>query len=103
MGCSHRGYNVYPSEIDEVFFTHPKVMEACSVGVPHPTRGDPVKVFVVLKPGETATVEALNGYCRDKLATYKLPTMVAYREELPKSTVGNVLRKDLRSEVEAEA
>jgi long-chain acyl-CoA synthetase len=97
------GYNVYPREIDEVFFTHPKVMEACSVGVPHPTRGEQVKVFVVLKPGETATAEALIDYCRDKLATYKLPTMVAFREELPKSTVGKVLRKDLRSEVEAEA
>lgn len=90
------GYNVYPREIDEVFFTHPKVMEACAIGVPHPTRGEQIKVFVVFKPGETASEEELIDFCREKLAAYKLPTMVTFCEELPKSTVGKVLRKDLR-------
>jgi long-chain acyl-CoA synthetase len=90
------GYNVYPREIDEVFFTHPKVMEACAVGVPHPTRGEQIKVFVVLKPGETASDAELIDFCCEKLATYKLPTLVAFCEKLPKSTVGKVLRKDLR-------
>jgi long-chain acyl-CoA synthetase len=90
------GYNVYPREIDEIFFTHPKVMEACAVGVPHPTRGEQIKVFVVLKPGETASESELIDCCREKLAAYKLPTRVAFCEELPKSTVGKVLRKDLR-------
>jgi long-chain acyl-CoA synthetase len=90
------GYNVYPREIDEVFFTHPKVMEACAIGVPHPTRGEQIKVFVVLKPGETASETELINFCKERLATYKLPTMVVFCEELPKSTVGKVLRKDLR-------
>ncbi|SHO48155.1 long-chain-fatty-acid--CoA ligase [Desulfopila aestuarii] len=90
------GYNVYPREIDEVFFTHPKVAEACAVGVPHPTRGEQIKVFAVLKSGETATEAEMIHFCRERLAAYKLPTMVTFCEELPKSTVGKVLRKDLR-------
>jgi long-chain acyl-CoA synthetase len=90
------GYNVYPREIDEVFFTHPKVMEACAIGVPHPTRGEQIKVFAVLKPGETATGAEMIDFCRERLATYKLPTMVTFCKELPKSAVGKVLRKDLR-------
>ena len=90
------GYNVYPREIDEVFFTHPKVTEACAVGVPHPTRGEQIKVFAVLKSGETATEAEMIHFCRERLAAYKLPTKVTFCEELPKSTVGKVLRKDLR-------
>jgi long-chain acyl-CoA synthetase len=90
------GYNVYPREIDEVFFTHPKVMEACAIGVPHPIRGEQIKVFAVLKPGETATEAEMIDFCRERLATYKLPTMVTFCKELPKSAVGKVLRKDLR-------
>jgi long-chain acyl-CoA synthetase len=90
------GYNVYPREIDEVFFAHPKMMEACAIGVPHSTRGEQIKVFVVLKPGETATAAEMIDFCRERLAAYKLPTMVAFCKELPKSTVGKVLRKDLR-------
>lgn len=90
------GYNIYPREIDEVLFTHPKVMEVCAVGVPHPTRGEQIKIFVVLKPGEAATAPEMIDFCRERLATYKLPTMVAFCKELPKSAVGKVLRKDLR-------
>lgn len=91
------GYNVYPRDIDEVLFEHPKVLEACAIGIPHPTRGEAIKVFVVLKENETATAEELIEYCKDRLARYKLPTEVAFRDELPKSTVGKVLRKDLRT------
>ncbi|MBT7697078.1 MAG: long-chain fatty acid--CoA ligase [Desulfobacterales bacterium] len=90
------GYNVYPRDIDEVFFENPKVIEACAIGVPHSTRGEAIKVFVVLKEGETATPEELIKYCDGKLAKYKLPTEIEFRKELPKSNVGKILRKDLR-------
>jgi long-chain acyl-CoA synthetase len=92
------GYNVYPRDIEEVLFEHPKVAEATAIGVPHPTRGEQVKVFVVLKAGETATVEEIVSFCKDKLATYKLPTEVEFLPELPKSNVGKVLKKNLRAE-----
>ena len=90
------GYNVYPRDIEEVFFEHPKVVEAAALGVPHPKRGEQVKVFVVLKEGETGTEEEFLTYCKDKLAAYKLPTMIEFRDELPKTNVGKVLKKDLR-------
>ena len=92
------GFNVYPRDIDEVFYEHPKVQEACSIGIPHPTRGESVKVFVVLKEGEAATQEELLAYCKTKLAAYKLPTEIEFRRELPKTNVGKILRKQLRAE-----
>jgi len=95
------GYNVYPREIDEVLFQHPKVMEAVSIGVSDPYRGETVKAFVVLKPGEKITEEELINFCKGKLAAYKVPKFVEFREALPKSAVGKVLRKILRAEEEA--
>jgi len=92
------GYNIYPRDIDEVLFTHPKVQDAVAVGVPDPYRGETVKAFVVLKPGETATEEEIIAYCRERLARYKVPKLVEFRDELPKSLVGKVLRKVLREE-----
>ncbi|MDX2441952.1 MAG: long-chain fatty acid--CoA ligase, partial [Desulfobacterales bacterium] len=92
------GFNVYPRDIEEVFFEHPKVMEATAIGIPHPSRGEQAKVFVVLNEGETATQEELLEYCKDKLATFKLPTMIEFRDELPKTNVGKVLKKDLKAE-----
>jgi long-chain acyl-CoA synthetase len=92
------GFNIYPRDIDEVFYENPKVQEACSIGIPDPKRGENVKVFVVLKEGETATQEELIEYCKTKLATYKLPAEIEFRKELPKSTVGKVLRKELKAE-----
>ncbi len=92
------GYNIYPREIDEVFYEHPQVQEACSVGVPHPHRGEAVKVFVVLKEGESATEAELMEYCKGKLAKYKWPEEIEFRDELPKTNVGKILRKDLRAE-----
>ncbi|MGD9824873.1 long-chain-fatty-acid--CoA ligase [Desulfobacter sp.] len=92
------GYNVYPREIDEVLFEHPKILEACAVGIPHPKRGEAVKAFVILKQGEIMTEKEVIDYCGTKLAKYKLPVVVEFRDELPKSNVGKVLRKDLRAE-----
>ena len=92
------GYNVYPREIEEVLYQNPKVQEACALGVPDPYRGETVKVFVVLKEGQTATGEEMIEYCRGNLARYKAPTLVEFRKELPRSHVGKVLRKILREE-----
>jgi long-chain acyl-CoA synthetase len=92
------GYNVYPRDIEEVLFEHPKIAEATAIGVPHPRRGEQVKVFIVLKEGEQATVEEIIEYCKGKLATYKLPTEVEFIDALPKTNVGKVLKKDLRAE-----
>ncbi len=90
------GFNVFPREIDEVLFMNSKVLEASSVGIPHPTRGEQVKSFVVLKDGETATESELIDFCRSRLAVYKLPTSIEFLKELPKSIVGKVLKKELR-------
>jgi len=92
------GYNVYPRDIDEVLFEHPKILEACAVGIPHSKRGEAVKAFVTLKEGETMTEKEVIDYCNTKLAKYKLPVVVEFRTKLPKSNVGKILRKDLRAE-----
>ena len=95
------GYNVYPRDIDEVLFEHPKILEACCIGIPHPKRGEAVKAFVILKEGQTMSEKEVIEYCDTKLAKYKLPVAVEFREELPKSNVGKILRKDLRAQEEA--
>lgn len=92
------GFNVYPREIDEVFFEHPKVMEACAVGIKHEKRGEAVKVFVVPHEDETVTESELMAFCQKKLAKYKWPVKIEFRQELPKSNVGKILRKVLREE-----
>jgi long-chain acyl-CoA synthetase len=92
------GYNIYPREIDEVLFQHPKVAEAVAVGIPDEYRGETVKAFVVPKEGETLTAEDIIGFCKKKLAAYKTPKIVEFRSELPKSAVGKILRKVLRDE-----
>jgi long-chain acyl-CoA synthetase len=94
------GFNIYPREIDEVLFQHPKIQEAVSVGIPDPYRGETVKAFIVLKPGEKATGEEIINFCKAKLAAYKVPKLVEFRGALPKSAIGKVLRKVLRAEEE---
>ncbi len=92
------GYNVYPREIDEVLYQHPKIADAVSVGIADEYRGETVKAFVVPKAGETLTEEDVISFCREKLAAYKSPKIVEFRDELPKSAVGKILRKVLRDE-----
>ncbi len=92
------GYNVYPREIDEVLYQHPKVLDAIAVGVPDAYRGETVKAFVVPKPGESITEAEIIQFCRERLAAYKTPRIVEFRDFLPKTTVGKILRKDLRRE-----
>ncbi len=92
------GFNIVPREVEEVLFTHPKVLEAAVVGVPDLKRGETVKAFVVLKEGQQSTVEELRDFCRERLAPYKVPTLVEFRTELPKSQVGKTLRRILVEE-----
>jgi len=91
------GFNVYPRDVDEVLYEHPKVLEAAVIGVPDEYRGETVKAFVVLKPGETATADDIIGFCKQKLAPYKVPKIVEFTDSLPKTAVGKVLRKELRA------
>ena len=95
------GYNIYPREIDEVLFEHPKIADAVTVGIPDEYRGETVKAFIVPKEGETLTEEEVKAFCEEKLAAYKRPKLVEFRKELPKSAVGKILRKELRAEEEA--
>ena len=92
------GYNVYPREIDEVLYQHPKIADAVAVGIADAYRGETIKAFVVAKEGETLTAEDVIGFCKEKLAAYKAPKQVEFRSELPKSAVGKILRKVLRDE-----
>ena len=92
------GYNVYPSEVEEVLFTHPCVMEAAVIGVPDSYRGEVVKAFVVLKSDATCSIEEMRAHCAANLAEFKRPVQLEIRETLPKSAVGKVLRRVLREE-----
>ncbi len=92
------GYNIYPREVDEVLYEHPKIQEAVAVGLPHKTRGEIVKIYIVLKEGQSMDRTEIIAYCREKLAGYKVPRQVEFRKELPKTMVGKVLRRALREE-----
>ena len=89
------GYQVWPREVEEVIADHPKVLEAGVAGIPDPYRGETVKAWVVVRPGETLTEADVKEWCKDKLAKYKVPTQVEFRDELPKTTVGKILRREL--------
>ncbi len=92
------GYNVYPREIDEFLMTHPSVRDAAVIGVPDELRGEKVIAYVILKEGCSATQEEIIKYCRDNLAKYKIPKKIIFKDELPKTMVGKVLRRVLREE-----
>jgi long-chain acyl-CoA synthetase len=92
------GYNVYPREVEDVLYQHPKVLEAAVIGLPDKVRGEKVSAYVVLKPGETATPQEIRSFCRERLAHYKEPRSVNFRDELPKSMAGKVLRRVLQEE-----
>jgi long-chain acyl-CoA synthetase len=94
------GINVYPREVEEVLQTHPAVTDAAVVGVPDERRGEVPYAFVVLAPGASASEEDLLAHCRTNLARYKVPATIEIRDELPKTMIGKVLRKDLRSELQ---
>ncbi|MGQ9677344.1 MAG: long-chain-fatty-acid--CoA ligase [Chloroflexota bacterium] len=92
------GYNIYPRDVEEVLYQHPKVKEAVVAGVPDKYRGETVKAYIVLKDGETATEQEMLDYCAANLAKYKAPKIVEFRPELPKTMVGKFLRRALVEE-----
>jgi long-chain acyl-CoA synthetase len=92
------GFNVFPREIDELIYQHPKVKEGISVGIPDPRKGERIKAYIVLKDGETATPEEFVTYFKERLTPYKVPSEVEFRPQLPKSMIGKILRRALREE-----
>lgn len=92
------GFNVYPSEVESVLFSHPAVMEAAVIGVPDAYRGEAVKAFIILKAGAKCSVQDLRDHCATNLAEFKRPVQIEIRDTLPKSAVGKVLRRVLREE-----
>ena len=92
------GFKVFPREIDELIYRHPKVKEGITVGLPDPRKGERIKVYIVLKAGETATPEEFIAYFKERLTPYKVPSEVEFRTELPKSMIGKILRRALREE-----
>jgi long-chain acyl-CoA synthetase len=90
------GFNVYPREVEEVLYSHPAIAEAAVVGIPDQQLGEEVKAFVALKPGQELVESELIAYCKERVAAYKYPRFVEFRDELPKSATGKVLKKQLK-------
>ncbi|HUG55932.1 MAG TPA: long-chain fatty acid--CoA ligase [Candidatus Limnocylindrales bacterium] len=95
------GFNVYPREVEEVLAKHPAVLESAAIGIPHGVKGEEVKAFVVLKPGAAAGADELAAFCRTELAPFKVPREIEFRETLPKTLIGKVLRRQLAEEEKA--
>jgi long-chain acyl-CoA synthetase len=89
------GYQVWPREVEEVISDNPKVLEVGVAGIPDPYRGETVKAWVVVKPGESLSEDEVRDWCKERLAVFKVPTQVEFRDELPKTTVGKILRREL--------
>jgi len=92
------GHQVWPKEVEEVLATHPAVVEACVAGIPDQKQVEAVKAWVILRPGEKVSEEDLQNYCKDKLTAYKVPKFIEFREALPKTLVGKILRRVLQDE-----
>lgn len=90
------GYQVWPREVEEVISENPKVLEVGVTGIPDAYRGETVKAWVVLKKDETATVDEIRAWCKERIAPFKVPTHVEFRDELPKTTIGKILRRELK-------
>jgi len=89
------GYQVWPREVEEVIASNPFVLDVGVAGIPDPYRGETVKAWVVVKPGENLSEQEVKDWCKERLAKYKVPTEVEFRSELPKTTVGKILRREL--------
>ena len=92
------GFNVYPREVEDVLFTHPKVELAAVVGVPNDQSGETVKAFIKVIEGQSCTEEEIRDFCKENMAGYKRPKLIEFRDEIPTSNVGKVLRRVLRDE-----
>lgn len=92
------GENVYPREVEEVLYKHPKIKEAVIVGIPEEFKGEMIKAFIVLREGQSATAGEIIGFCKEQLSKFKVPKEIEFRDQLPKTLVGKVLRRVLRDE-----
>ena len=90
------GYNVYPRELEEVLLTHPAVAQVAIVGVPDPRVGEEVKAYIVRKPGANVSEDILVEWTREQFASYKYPRIVEFRDSLPISATGKVLKRELK-------
>ncbi len=90
------GFNIYPREVEEVLYEHPKILEAAVIGIPHEYKGEAVKAYIVLKKGEVLSKEEVIAFCEERLAHYKVPKEVEFVSDLPKSMIGKVLRRELK-------
>jgi len=95
------GFNVFPNELEAVVAEHPEVLEVAAIGIPDERSGEVVKLFIVAK-SPSLTKEDVVAFCKENLTGYKRPKHIEFRDELPKSNVGKILRKDLRSEEDTE-
>ena len=89
------GLNVYPSEVETVLLDHPKVQEAAAVGIPDAKRGQVIRAIVVLKHGETATRREILSFCKERLASFKVPRQLEFKDSLPKSSIGKIVKRQL--------
>jgi long-chain acyl-CoA synthetase len=96
------GMKIFPRDVEEVLYQHPKVLEATVVGIPDEYRGETVRAYIVMKPGETLTADELREFCHERLAPFKVPKQFVFRDSLPKSVIGKVLRRELKQEAIAE-
>jgi long-chain acyl-CoA synthetase len=89
------GLNVYPSEVETILVSHPKVQEAAVVGIPDVKRGQVIRAIVVLKHGETATRREILSFCKERLASFKMPRQLEFKDSLPKSSTGKIVKRQL--------
>ena len=101
----HKGYSVFPKEVEDYMFSHPDILEVAVIGLPHDKVGEVLKAFVVLQPESLGQVDeqAIIDWCAENMTHYKVPSLVEFREELPKTMVGKVLRRVLKEEEAAKA
>lgn len=92
------GYNIYPTEVEDIIYQHPAVKETCVYGVPDTYRGETVKAAVIIKEGRTVSEAEIRAFCRQRMARYKVPREFEFRKQLPKSAVGKILRRILLEE-----
>ena len=96
------GFNIYPREVEEVLATHPAVLEVAVAGVADPKRGETVKAWIVKKKGDQTSEEEIITWSKEHLARYKYPRLIEFRDELPRTTVGKVLKRELVNEYETQ-
>lgn len=89
------GFNVYPRELEEILLTHPEVSLVAVAGVPHPSHGEEVKAYVIRAPGATVTEEELVRWCKGNMAAYKYPRIIEFRDSLPMTATGKILKREL--------